>query len=123
MSLAEIIPTIINLVVTRHTDSRIRVTLYQAGVPTSLQGDTVTFLAKNRPGGAVKIDIDLDLDVQDGDTLGQAMFTLPRALLVGAGHPNDDPTDDVVWVYEVRRSHLGLISVPIAGTLTLADTI
>jgi hypothetical protein len=121
--MTDITPTRIDLKVTRRTSPRIRVTIYEGNNPADLTGDTLTFVAKTKAGGTVKLNETMTLEPQSGTTKGQATVVLPEAKLRADGTPNDSLTDPVEWPYQVRRIHAGLPSVPIDGTLTLAETI
>lgn len=116
-------PSIINLVATRKADAIFRVTIFENNERADLTGDTLTVIAKDTPGGVEKINESLALEPQTGDTLGDAIMDLSRTDLVGPGVPNDSPTVDVVWVYEIQRLHGSKLTKPIAGTITLGETI
>lgn len=122
-AVAEIIPTIIHVTVVRRTDNKLRFTIYENNAVADLTGDTITFLAKDEPGGAVKSTVVATLEDQTGALRGQCTAVVPKADLGLSGYPNDSPTTPAVWVYQVRRLHAGLLSVVIEGDLTLRETI
>jgi len=116
-------PTIINLLVTRRTDNPLRFWIYEDGAAADLTGDVLTFVAKDVPGGTLKLNVACTLEDQTGALKGQATVTLPEAQLRDTGTPNDSVISTVEWSYEIRRTHAGLKSVPIKGSLTLGPTI
>ena len=65
----------------------------------------------------------IHMGVFDGDVIKHTWRIgvereVAKGLLVGTGKPTE-----VKWVYEIRRTHGGLETVPMHGTLTLTPTI
>lgn len=119
----DITPVPVDLRVTRRSDVPLRYTIRIDGVRYDLTGSSFRFLAKDAPGGTVKLNQAMAID-GDADHVGDITVTLPLASLVGAGYPNDSPTADISWVYQIRwTTATGEVVVPFDGALVLAPTI
>jgi len=115
-----LVPPAFALTLLRGTDNRLRATVLEDGLPENLTGDSLTMTVKDAPGGTQVLSRAMILEPQTGVTLGQATITLTAAELVSTP---PSPVTPVNWVFEIRRVHAALTTVPIAGTIALAPSI
>lgn len=115
-----LVPPAFALTLRRGTDTRLRAVVIEDGLPVDLTGDVLTMTVKDAPGGTQILTRDLTLEPQTGVTLGQATIMLAATELVSTP---PSPITPVNWVFEIRRLHTALVTVPIAGTIALAPSI
>ncbi len=102
MSSVDILGSIVNLSVWSETDNLIEVTLTDAstGTAVNLSNETVTFIARDKREGTLKIGPLVNAPGGHSDpTAGKTRFKLTRTALALS-----TPTKPETWAYEVRRT-------------------
>lgn len=100
----DLTPEIININVQMGTDVTIEFQLTDnSGAPVDITLDSVKFTAKDAFAGTVKIPTKTNgVGQHSSPTTGKTIFVLTRSELV-----NTPATDEVTWVYEIRRVFAG----------------